>query len=264
MENKKACIKSLISNCIFDYRPYLSNDYDFLDNYTSLSIIKEAIIKTSHLSTYGRYDTSPIPYLKSLDLDLDSLYQISKLYIEPPFPLSNCFHEDEYEKDLRHQFIVVSNENIWRCHSANKKLFIDTISGKRKGDIQIRFNDQEKGYFLHGHILDQYKYFDNMLNGEFEQQEFYSFYTLSGSDHVILTFIEGLYTGSFDPKKLSHGNEIEMSDNVNELKSLFDYVSATGLSVLCDILLGENIFEKKAKFFGLEEDEEENEDEDED
>ncbi len=243
--NKTKCINSLLQYFYFwaPYTYYINDNYDFLDKLTKSEKVKTAVIFFIKFSNGTIKEKRGIDYdlsfhmielyLQTLNLDIDEVIEIAKFYVLPPFPLVNCYHEDELFIDSVQQFLHVANCNIVNCYDANKKLFERVMNEKSKGEIKTKFISPSGEfiiYYLHSHILEEYSYFEMLLkiNSNIDCVNLYV-----NDLNIVTHFIQSIYTGRF--------NESISDEITQNLYDLCDYCMISGIKLLCRIKLGENL-----------------------
>jgi hypothetical protein len=241
--NQKLCIDRLIDSFHYGWAPYqrgccISENYDFL--VTSSTKINDVIVELIKRSNYDIYKGDVNDYLKSCNFTIEELLEVTKLMVEPPFPLFNCLHENEHECDIIQQVICIKNENVYHCLKSNQKLlnYVLNKSDKLKGDIEVKFIDQnlnETIYFLHSNVLEEYEYFDIVFNRGFS---FDGTLTIKVDDFsMIIPLISSLYTGNFDYANMSKNELLMMHD-------LCDFLMLKNIKLMCQILFNEEPLKK--------------------
>lgn len=228
-KNIKECINTLIDSfpAHSPYQPFFPKDYDFINSESEN--VKNAVINAINESNRHTY-SSKHTYLKSLDITLDELVEIAKFYVFPPFPLINSNYDNVVDEQKIQRICHIENCNIYKVLNGNEKLCEYVISGKRKGNIEIKFinGDEEVIYFLHDHILEQYNYFEKLF--KYDENKCYTLYV--DELKIVIPFIKSLYTGKF--------NHIDMNnDEIKCLSNLFDFCDILNQKQICDVILND-------------------------
>ena len=159
--DENACVNRLIDSFTYDWAPFRPTCFSrssinyITKNEKLQSIIVEAIEESNNPKNEGRPEM-----LKKWDLTLEELVEITHLMIEPKFPLINCYHEDEYEKDTIQKFIIYSNHNLYISLQSSEAI-VEDILRKKSSKIEIIFecNDVTNLYELDYSVLSKYPYF---------------------------------------------------------------------------------------------------------
>jgi hypothetical protein len=157
-----------------------------------------------------------VEFLTNYDLNIEELLEVTKIFTNPPYPLINCQHEDEFEYDPSQQFDIVSNENLRYVIQAAKNNFEDGRL-KQSNLVNICFSLPNGKFYksISSNVMECYPEIDNNL-------------IEVSNDNIIIQFIKGLYTGSFDRS---------ISDkDADELYHLFTKFKLHSFALLCQLV----------------------------
>lgn len=147
------------------------------------------LIRWSNQVNNGRVDL-----LKKHELNIEELNEVTKIIVNPPYPLRNCHIDDEYSTDPTQQFDMISNENL---------RFMKEIMAN---NLRMRNIDQESTTIMFSYPDVESEYIDNFYLEHFDKSMMKVYPALSKNKIVknctpIVreAFIEALYTGTFNP-----------------------------------------------------------------
>ena len=187
LNNPKYTIDRIIEAFHYPWMPFKSSimlDLNYARTITNSE--KEAMCLYKAIvdnSNYGRQEL-----LKNFEFNIQELLNITKLFTNPPYPLMNCQHEDEYQIDASQQFDMISNENLRFMIEATNNFFNLRGQTLEYTSVVFNFSDGQHIENIPNTVISVFPKLGS--NVSFENQ------TLSKD--VIDNFVRALYTGTFD------------------------------------------------------------------
>lgn len=112
MANPTRMINRIITNYHYDWMPFtdsISVDLSFLKKFTTNEKVLQCLFEAVEI---GRRNDGRKELLMKYDFTIEELLELTKLFTNPPFPLLNVQHGDEYENEASQQFDMISRENL--------------------------------------------------------------------------------------------------------------------------------------------------------
>lgn len=209
--------KSVINKIIKNYQPYwspfnptISLRKDFAMTITSNEKIADCIIQAMEDPNASNRREILMEY----DFNIEELLEVTEIFVNPPYPLVNCNHEDENNNDPTQQFNIVSNENLRFVIQATKNNFVgDELVQPETVSLTFKLPDGQMTELVSSNVMKCYPSIDTSKVIEVSNKT------------VKCLFIKSLYTGTFD-RNISN-------DYVDELLKLFSKADLASFITLC-------------------------------
>jgi hypothetical protein len=187
LEDPKLVVSRLMHNyfpCYTTYAPYPNVNMSFLDKLGVSEIVKASIKLAMKCVFDLRMEL--VDEIKALNPTIADIAQITYYILFPPFPLMNCWHEDEYNDDHLQLAAFAGKANTQHLVSMNERLCSRVLDGSSPGEIKVAFEtpDSILYYHLHSYVLEEYP---TLMETK---------HVTLKSDEAVPVFIRGLYTGN--------------------------------------------------------------------
>lgn len=215
LENPKSVIDRIIYSYQYEWMPFnpsLFLGIEYTRTITSsekeAQCIRELLLSTGNT---GRYEI-----LVKYNMTIEELLNVSRITINPPYPIQNCNHEDEFESDPSQAFDLISNENLRYIIEITKLNYQSTLDGSydRTEDVTFIFPDSETVKAIH---------FNNLHVFGIEERKI-----AVSSQRILEYIVKMLYTSKLD-------RYISIED-ARELSLIFERWSLTSYVALCYLI----------------------------
>ena len=199
------------------FRPIISLDFEYARSISSNDKVAKCIFDAFCKS----HQNDRHEFLMSYDFTtIEELLEVTKIFTNPPYPLVNCHHEDEYEIDPSQQFDMISNENLRYVIKATK-INLDDRNMMINLPSELKFklpNEESKSERISSSVIECYS---NKID--------YNKTIEVSNENVKDQFITALYTGTFD-RNISN-------EDAEELYELFTNFNLASFALLCQLVL---------------------------